>query len=100
MNNHKQEERINKTNTMLLFHSPYRLTGEAIDLMYRSFPRSLPQKEEPAPGQVIWCAHQGPMRIHTGPRLTKAEKKAAKKDRIYRNLLPEIFERMRTTIKN
>ena len=91
---------MNETNTMLLFHSLYRIKDEELDLMYRSYPRSLPQKKEPVPGRVIWYAHQGPMRIHTGPRLTKAEKKAAKKDRIYRKLLPEIFERMRTTIKN
>lgn len=32
-------------------------------------------------GRVIWYAHQGPMRIHNGPKLTKAEKKAAKKAR-------------------
>ena len=32
-------------------------------------------------GLVIWYAHQGPMRIHHGPKLTKAAKKAAKKAR-------------------
>ncbi len=73
---------MNETITMLLFHSLYRLKGEALDLMYRSsYPRSLPQKKAPRPGRVIWYAHQGPMRINTGPRLTKAEKKAAKKGR-------------------
>lgn len=72
---------MNKANTMLLFHSLYRIKDEALDLMFRPFPRSLPQKKAPVPGRVIWYAHQGPMMIHTGPRLTKAEKKAAKKDR-------------------
>ena len=57
-------------------------------------------KAKPVCGRAIWYAHQGPMRVRTGPKLTKAEKKAAKKARTYRKLLPEIFERMRTTIKN
>ncbi len=85
--------------TSTVFLDPYLVKLGSLDLLYSAYPRVLPQKKEPF-GLVIWYAHQGPMRIHTGPRLTKAEKKAAKKDRIYRNLLPEIFERMRTTIKN
>lgn len=72
---------MNKATPMLLFPDPYVLKCEALDLVYRSYPRSMPQKKEPVPGRVIWYAHQGPMRIHTGPRLTKAEKKAAKKER-------------------
>jgi hypothetical protein len=38
-------------------------------------------KSDPVQGRVIWYAHQGTMRVRTGPRLTKAEKKAAKKAR-------------------
>ena len=38
-------------------------------------------KAKPVCGRVIWYAHQGPMRVRTGPKLTKAEKKAAKKER-------------------
>lgn len=72
---------MNKATPMLLFPDLYVLKCEALDLVYRSYPRSMPQKKEPVPGRVIWYAHQGPMRIHTGPRLTKAEKKAAKKER-------------------
>ncbi len=49
-------------------------------------------RAKPLCGRAIWYAHQGPMRIRTGPKLTKAEKKAAKKERVYRKLLPEIFE--------
>lgn len=86
--------------TSTVFLDPYLVKLGNLDLAYSAYPRSLPPKKEPVPGRVIWYAHQGPMRINTGPRLTKAEKKAAKKDRVYRKLLPEIFERMRTTIKN
>ena len=39
------------------------------------------RKIKPVRGRAIWYAHQGPMRIRTSPRLTKAEKKAAKKAR-------------------
>ena len=38
-------------------------------------------KAKPVCGRAIWYAHQGPMRVRTGPKLTKAEKKAAKKAR-------------------
>ena len=38
-------------------------------------------KAKPVCGRTIWYAHQGPMRVRTGPKLTKAEKKAAKKAR-------------------
>ena len=38
-------------------------------------------KAKPVCGRAIWYAHQGPMLVRTGPRLTKAEKKAAKKAR-------------------
>ena len=38
-------------------------------------------KATPVCGRAIWYAHQGPMRVRTGPKLTKAEKKAAKKAR-------------------
>lgn len=38
-------------------------------------------KAKPVCGRAIWYAHQGPMRVRTGPKLTKAEKKAAKKER-------------------
>lgn len=38
-------------------------------------------KDKPVCGRAIWSAHQGPMRVRTGPKLTKAEKKAAKKAR-------------------
>lgn len=73
---------MSETNTMLLFHSLYRLNTDALDLMCRSsYSRSLPQKKEPVPGRVIWYAHKGPMRTRTGPKLSKAEKKAAKKER-------------------
>ena len=39
------------------------------------------RKIKPVRGRAIWYAHQGPMRVRTGPKLTKAEKKAAKKAR-------------------
>ena len=39
------------------------------------------RKIKPERGRAIWYAHQGPMRVRTGPKLTKAEKKAAKKAR-------------------
>jgi len=74
---------MNETNTMLLFHSLYRIKGESIDW---SFPRSLPQKKEPVPGRAIWYARQGPMRVRTGPKLTKAEKKAERKDHTRKKL--------------
>ena len=38
-------------------------------------------RAKPVCGRAIWYAHQGPMRVRTGPKLTKAEKKAAKKAR-------------------
>ena len=38
-------------------------------------------KAKPVRDRAIWYAHQGPMRIRTGLKLTKAEKKAAKKER-------------------
>ena len=39
------------------------------------------RKAKPVCGRAIWYAHQGPRLVRTGPRLTKAEKKAAKKAR-------------------
>ena len=38
-------------------------------------------KSAPVRGRVIWYSHQGTMRVRTAPKLTKAEKKAAKKER-------------------
>ena len=37
-------------------------------------------------GRVIWYAHQGPMRTRTGQKLTKAEKKAERKERTRQKL--------------
>ena len=39
------------------------------------------RKQNQPQGRAIWYAHQGPMRIRTSPKLTKAEKKAARKAR-------------------
>lgn len=39
------------------------------------------RKIKPVRGRAIWYAHQGPMRVRTEPKLTKAEKKAEKKAR-------------------
>ena len=63
--------------------------------MLRLFDMITPEfkkKADPVRGRVLWYAHQGTMRVRTGPRLTKKEKKAAKKERTYRKFLPEIFE--------
>ena len=54
--------------------------------MFQLFDMMMPKlkfkgKSDPVQGRVIWYAHQGTMRVRTGPKLTKAEKKAAKKAR-------------------
>ena len=57
------------------------------DTNYESFMAMMEMKPKvswrakPVCGRAIWYAHQGPMRVRTGPKLTKAEKKAAKKAR-------------------
>ena len=54
--------------------------------MFQLFDMMMPKlkfkgKSDPVQGRVIWYAHQGAMRVRTGPKLTKAEKKAAKRAR-------------------
>ena len=71
--------------TSTVFLDPYLVKLGSLDFLYSAYPRVLPQKKEPF-GPVIWYARQGPMRVRTGPKLTKAEKKAERKDRTRQKL--------------
>lgn len=66
--------------TTALFPYIFALNSEISNLVNQTFPRVLQAKKETR-GRVIWHAYQGTMRVRTGPKLTKAEKKAAKKAR-------------------
>ena len=68
------------------------LHGTNYELLMAMTKQKVSWRAKPVCGRAIWYAHQGTMRVRTGPRLTKKEKKAAKKERTYRKFLPEIFE--------
>ena len=75
--------------TSTVFLDPYLVKLGNLDLAYSAYPRSLPPKKEPA-GRVIWYARQGPMRTRTGQKLTKAEKKAERKEKRAKALIASI----------